>query len=125
MKAIWIESSKEDLIKAKKKFDIGDFKTVCLLSRKSACKSLISVIYNETKTKERKLEDVFKIFTEKTGKGEDIEEMVDFLSRYTLEEDITSPLLAAHWNGLPTKEEAEKALKYAQKILNYVEELDG
>ncbi|HHF58328.1 MAG TPA: HEPN domain-containing protein [candidate division WOR-3 bacterium] len=125
MKAIWIESSKEDLIKAKKKFDIGDFKTVCLLSRKSACKSLISVIYNETKTKERKLEDVFKIFTEKTGKGEDIEEMVDFLSRYTLEEDITSPLLAAHWNGLPTKEEAEKALKYAEKILNYVEELDG
>ena len=125
MKATWIESSREDLIKAKKKFDIGDFKTVCLLSRKSACKSLMSMIYSEMEINERKLEDVFKIFIEKTGKGEDIEEMVDFLTKYTLEEDITSPLLAAHWNGLPTKEEAEKALRYAEKILNYVEELDG
>jgi len=125
MKATWIKSSREDLIKAKKKFDIGDFKTVCLLARKSACKSLMSMIYNEMETNKRKLEDVFKIFIEKTGKGEDIEEMVDFLSKYTLEEDITSPLLAAHWNGLPTKEEAEKALRYAEIILNYVEELDG
>jgi len=125
MKTAWIESSREDLKKARKKFDIGDFKTVCLLSRKSACKSLMSMVYNEMEINERELKDVYKIFVEKTGKGEDIEEMIDFLTKYTLEEDITSPLLAAHWNGLPTKDEAEKALTYAEKILNYVEELDG
>ncbi len=117
MKDIWLESALEDIKKAEKKLEIGDYKTVCILSRISATKSIYSIFSHEENFKYiDNLEILFERLR-KLGDGfRELEEDITFLSRFILYEDIVTPYVVEKWLGLPTEEEAKRALSIAKAL---------
>lgn len=117
MKDIWLESALEDIKKAEKKLEIGDYKTVCILSRISATKSIYSIFSHEENFKYiDNLEILFERLR-KLGDGfRELEEDITFLSRFILYEDIVTPYVVEKWLGLPTEEEARRALSIAKAL---------
>lgn len=119
MKEVWLESAREDLLRAKKKFDIGDFKGTCINARISATKSIYSALSNCDNSKYiDDLEALYSKITAVIGEDKEIAEAVKFLSRFLLYEDIVTPYIVDKWLGLPTQQEAERAIHYAEALLD-------
>ncbi|MDI6850347.1 MAG: HEPN domain-containing protein [bacterium] len=124
MKDIWLESATENLNKAKKMLNIGDYKNACINSRISATKAIYSALVDEDDVKYRdEIVALYEVYKLKNGKDEEIEEAVFFLSRFILYEDIVTPYLAEKWEGLPTKEDAERAVGLAEKLIEKISNL--
>lgn len=116
MKEIWLESALEDIEKAEKKLEIGDYKRVCILSRISATKSIFSVLQEFEEL--QYVDDIGFLYSELIEHVPNIDfyEEVKFLKRFVLYDDIITPYVIEKWQGLPTKEEAERALSIAKKF---------
>ncbi|MGB9824297.1 MAG: HEPN domain-containing protein [Candidatus Hydrothermia bacterium] len=117
MKDIWLESALEDIKKAEKKLEIGDYKNVCILSRISATKSIYSLLSQEENFKYvDNLEILFEKLKELNNGFRELEDDVSFLSRFILYEDVVTPYVIEKWLGLPTEEEAIRALSIAKAL---------
>uniref|UniRef100_A0A7V3ZWA2 HEPN domain-containing protein n=1 Tax=candidate division WOR-3 bacterium TaxID=2052148 RepID=A0A7V3ZWA2_UNCW3 len=124
MKEIWLESAVESLNKAKRMLYVGDYKNACINSRISATKAIYSALADNDDVKYRdEIVALYEIYKLKNGKDEEIEKAVFFLSRFILYEDIVTPYLAEKWEGLPTKEDAEKAVNLAEKLIEKISNL--
>ena len=124
MKGIWLESAVESLNKAKRMLYVGDYKNACINSRISATKAIYSALADNDDVKYRdEIVALYEIYKLKNGKDEEIEKAVFFLSRFILYEDIVTPYLAEKWEGLPTKEDAEKAVNLAEKLIEKISNL--
>lgn len=118
MREIWLESAEENLKKAKKMLYIGDYKNACINSRISATKAIYSSLLEVDDLKyEDEIVTLYEVYKLKKGRDQEVEEAVFFLSRFILYEDIVTPFLAEKWEGLPTKEDAEKAVTLAERLL--------
>ncbi|HOK23644.1 MAG TPA: HEPN domain-containing protein [Candidatus Hydrothermia bacterium] len=118
MKEVWLESATEDLIKAKKKFEIGDYKGACIYARISASKSVFSKLSDLAGFSYKDdLKSLYEDLKSVSIDDEEIHEAVAFLSRFILYDDIMTPYVVEKWEGLPTHEDGEKALLFAEKLL--------
>ncbi len=118
MRSIWIDSAREDLERAKKKFSIGDFKNVCIIARISATKSIYSALSEVGDVKYiDDLNYLYNSYKNSFGVDGELDEAVNFLSRFVLYEDIVTPFVVEKWGGLPTERDASRAIYFAELLI--------
>lgn len=125
MKEVWLESALEDIVRAEKKLQIGDYKNVCILSRISATKSVYAVLQDldDSIKYVDNLQELFEKLMQHDNNFADIYKDVEFLSRFILYEDIVTPYVIDKWLGLPTEDEAKRALDIAKALYQKVRSL--
>lgn len=125
MKDIWLESAFEDILKAEKKLNMGDYKSVCILSRISATKSLYAAL-QDVENDFKYVDDLQELFGKLKQYDSDFDDLtydVEFLSRFVLYEDIVTPYVVDKWLGLPTEDEAKRALNIARTLFERIKSL--
>lgn len=122
----WLSSAYEDLILAQKAFELGIYRQTCFHAQQAVEEGLKAILL-EKGTKPRRIHDLLELSGDLEASGVHVPislPELDFVNRvYRFRYPPDIGLLPY---GQPTKEDAQKALKTAEEIMDWVRQwLEG